>query len=155
MKVIPENILRGWEREALSQGILPTEFAEFLRTKESLYWETLQDKEEAKKAETCKVFTNKERNKLTTFGQRFVLDYISGMEPVERVCKFALYEMQDLQHNLSKAKSEEQRLFVKSLREVWFSHLKEMMREMRISKETLMTFGLDFKAAKNFYFQTI
>jgi len=101
------------------------------------------------------IFTNKERNKLTSFGQKFVLDYISGMEPVERVCKFALYDMQDLQHNLSKAKSEEQKLFVKSLREVWFSHLKEMMKELKISKETLMTFGLDWKVAKNFYFQTI
>lgn len=148
---IPSALIQQWEREALSQKIPYTEFGNFLRMKERNY---LQSQERKNQME--KVFANDARNKLTDYGNKVALETLLSIPEVERACKFARFDFEELQrklsHGFADAEQKENFLFE---REHWFMHLKNKMKDLRISKETLQSFGLDFKAAKSFYYQAI
>ena len=102
------------------------------------------------------IFTNNARNKLTEYGNKVALDKLLSIPEVERTCKFAKFDMEELQKNLSHGFATEwQKEMFLSRRNFWFSHLKERMRDLRISKETLESFGLSWKAVKSFAYQTI
>lgn len=150
-QTIPSALTLQWEREALSQKIPYTEFGNFIKMKENNYRQSLEQKEEAPK-----VFANAARNKLTEYGNKIALKTLLQIPVVERTCKLALYDMDELQRKLSNGFiSEEQKESFISEREQWFTHLKERMRNLRISKEVLQTFGLDWKLCKTFAYQTI
>lgn len=109
-----------------------------------------------KKYDERPIFTNSARNKLTDYGQKVALETLLSIPTLERACKFARWEFEELREKLSKGfqdESQKENFLVE--REHWFMHLKERMKDLRISKETLQTFGLDFKAAKSFYYQAI
>lgn len=102
------------------------------------------------------IFTNNARNKLTKHGNDVALNVLLNIPEVERVCRFAKYDMEELQKNLAHGFATEwQKEMFLSKRNFWFNHLKERMRDLRISKETLESFGLSWKAAKSFAYQTI
>ena len=148
---IPSSLMQQWEEEALSQKIPYNEFGNFLRMKERLYWQSLKDRKQSPK-----VFANDARNKLTDYGQKVALETLLSIPTLERACKFARWEFEELKEKLSKGfqdESQKENFLIE--REHWFMHLKERMKDLRISKETLQTFGLDFKAAKSFYYQAI
>lgn len=151
IRTIPSHILEDWEREAIAQGMPYTEFGSFLRMKEENYWQQRSTKEVR-----AEIFANDARNKLTDHGQRVALETILAIPVVERSCKIAMFGYEDLQKRLSNgfATIEQREMFLME-REHWFLHLKEKMKDLRISKETLLSFGLDFKAAKSFAYQTI
>ena len=151
IKTIPSSILEDWEREAIDQGIPYTEFGNFLKMKQENYWQR-----NSTTKESPKVFANDARNKLTDYGQKVALETLLAIPMVERCCKFARFDFDDLQERLSKgfANVEQKEMFLMQ-REHWFMRLKEKMKDFRISKETLLSFGLDFKAAKSFAYQTI
>lgn len=148
---IPSALIQQWEREALSQKIPYTEFGNFLRMKERNYRQSLEDRKQSPK-----VFANDARNKLTEYGNKVALETLLAIPKVERVCKFARFDFEELQRKLSRgfADAEQKENFLFE-REHWFMCLKEKMKDLRISKETLQSFGLDFKAAKSFYYQAI
>ena len=148
---IPSALIQQWEREALQQKIPYTEFGNFLRMKETNYRQSLEDRKQSPK-----VFANDARNKLTEYGNKVALETLLSIPLVERVCKFARFDMEELQRKLSRgfADAEQKENFIWE-REHWFMRLKEKMKDLRISKETLQSFGLDFKAAKSFYYQAI
>jgi hypothetical protein len=148
---IPSALIQQWEREALSQKIPYTEFGNFLRMKERNYRQSLEDRKESPK-----VFANNARNKLTDYGNKVALETLLAIPLIERVCKFARFDFEELQRKLSRGFADaEQKVNFLFEREHWFMHLKGKMRDLRISKETLQSFGLDFKAAKSFYYQAI
>ncbi len=148
---IPSALIQQWEQEAIDQKLPYTEFGSFLKMKEQNYYQS-QDK--SKTAD--KVFTNDARNKLTAHGQKVALETLLSIPMVERVCKFARFDFEDLKDELSRGfKDEAQKLSFLERRDNWFFRLKEKMKDLRISKETLLSFGLDFKAAKSFAYQTI
>ena len=148
---IPSALIERWEREAIAQKLPYTEFGSFLKMKEQNYFQSLE-----RKNQTEKVFTNDARNKLTAHGQKVALDTLLAIPIVERVCKFARFDFEDLKDELSRGfKDEAQKLSFLERRDSWFFRLKEKMKDLRISKETLLSFGLDFKAAKSFAYQTI
>lgn len=148
---IPSSILEDWEREAIDQEIPYTEFGDFLRMKERLYRQGMSTRKE-----TPKIFANDARNKLTDYGNSIALDYVLAIPQVERVCKFARFDLEELQRKLSRGFSdEEQRKNFIWERDHWFMRLKEKMKEFRISKETLESFGLDWKSCKSFAYRTI
>lgn len=102
------------------------------------------------------IFTNSARNKLTEYGNNVALETILSIPEVERTCKFASFDFEELSQTLKKGfATEEQKQNFITKRSAWFVHLKERMKELRISKETLQTFGLDWKSAKTFAYQTI
>lgn len=148
---IPSALMLQWEQEALSQKIPYTEFGNFIKMKERLYWQSLSTTKERPA-----IFANDARNKLTDFGQKVALDTLLSIPMVERVCKFARFDFEDLKDELSRGfKDESQKLSFLERRDNWFMRLKEKMKDLRISKETLLSFGLDFKSAKSFAYQAI
>lgn len=150
-KEIPSSLMQQWESEAIDQKIPYTEFGNFLKMKEQNYWQSLEVREERKE-----IFANDARNKLTEYGNKVALDTLLSIPMVERVCKFARFDFEDLKDELSRGfKDESQKLSFLDRREHWFMRLKEKMKDLRISKETLLSFGFDFKAAKSFAYQTI
>lgn len=149
---IPSSLIQQWEEEAIDQKIPYTEFRSFLKMKEKLYWQSL----DAPRAEKNEIFANAARNKLTEYGNKFVVDYFLQIPVVERTCKLARYDMESLQKRLSRGFTDDtQRQTFISERDHWFLHLKERMKDLRISKETLESYGLSWKSAKSFAYQTI
>lgn len=148
---IPFSLMQKWEQEALSQKIPYTEFGNFIKMKERNYRQSL-----AAAKESPKIFANDARNKLTEYGNSYALNFLLQIPDVERACKFARFEFDELQEKLSKgfASGDQVENFL-SQREHWFMHLKERMKDLRISKETLESFGLSWKSVKSFAYQTI
>lgn len=148
---IPSHVLEMWEREAIDQKIPYTEFGSFLKMKQEQYWQ----KSEPKNIQEP-IFANAARNKLTEYGQRVALDTLLALNIVERVCKFARFDYEEMQEEISHGfKSEAQKVCFLERREHWFLRLKEKMKEFRISKETLESYGLSLKAATAFAYQTL
>ena len=151
LQEIPSALIQQWEREAIDQKLPYTEFGSFLKMKEQNYWQSQSTKKVSQP-----IFANDARNKLTDFGQKVALDTLLSIPMVERVCKFARFDFEDLKDELSHGFNDEaQKLSFLERRDNWFMRLKEKMKELRISKETLLSFGFDFKAAKSFAYQTI
>ena len=151
IKVIPSHILEKWEREAIAQGIPYTEFGNFLKMKQENYWQR-----NSTTKESPKVFANDARNKLTEYGQKVALETLLAVPLIERVIKFARFDLEDLQERLSHGfVDESQKLSFIQDREHWFLRLKEKMKDFRISKETLQSFGLNWNECKSFSYQTL
>ena len=146
--IIPSDLLESWEEQAIREKIPYTEFSEFIRMKERQYEESLQKQDEQKE-----VFANAARNKLSEYGNKVALNYLLAIPQVERLCKFARFDFEDLQKMQAKvsAGKADKANFLWQL-ESWYKKLKSDMKEYRLSKETLSSYGLDFKAATNFYF---
>lgn len=102
------------------------------------------------------IFANSSKNKFTEYGNSVALKYLLSIPEVERAIKFAKFDFEDLKESLKKGfATEEQKQNFLMRRSCWFSHLKDRMRELKISKETLQSFGFDWKAAKSFAYRTI
>ena len=146
--IIPSELLESWEEQAIRENIPYTEFAEFIRMKQRRYEQSLQvqDKQE-------EIFANAAKNKLSEYGNKVALNYLLAIPQIERLCKFAKFDFEDLQElsaKVLKGQADKDN-FLWQL-ESWYNKLKSDMKEYRLSKETLSSYGLDFKAATNFYF---
>ena len=109
-----------------------------------------------KKNSKEQIFANDAMNKFTEYGNKVALNYLLSIPEVQRVCEFALYDFEELQSLLAKGfNCEMQKEIFLTKRNIWFSHLKERMFELRISKETMQSFGLNWKEVKTFAYQTI
>ena len=151
VREIPSAVLERWEREAIAQKLPYTEFGSFLKMKEQNYWQSQSTKKVSQP-----IFANDARNKLTDFGQKVALETLLSIPMVERVCKFARFDYEEMQEEISNGfKSEAQKVYFLDRREHWFLRLKEKMKELRISKETLESYGLSLKTATAFAYQTL
>ena len=149
--IIPSALMQQWEQEAIDQKIPYTEFGNFLKMNERLYWQSFEDKKE-----TPKIFANDARNKLTDYGNKVALEHFLAIPLIERLCKLARFDFEELQRKLSRGfEDETQKENFIWERDHWFMRLKEKMKENRISKETLESFGLNWKECKTFAYQTI
>lgn len=148
---ISSSLIERWEQEAISQKVSVYEIGNFMRCKERLYLESFRKEEPSKK-----VFLNDARNRLSEYGNSLLLDELHSLSPEERTCKVARVRLEDLRVKLSKGfvSAEQKQNFICE-RDSWFQHLKDRMKELRISKETLESFGLDWKSCKSFAYQTI
>lgn len=150
---IPSSLMRQWEQEAIDQRLPYTEFGSFLDMKERLYLESL---EEEVQEDERKVFTNASCNKLTEYGNSLVVERMLRLSPVERAVRLSLFNFTELKKRLAKgfADAEQKESFV-VLRDDWFASLKDKMKDLRISKEVLESFGMSWNEAKSFAYQTI
>lgn len=148
---IPSSLIQQWEQEAIDQKIPYTEFGNFLKMKERFYLDSQREKTERKE-----IFANSARNKLTEYGNSLVLEQFLTIPAVKRVCMLARFDMEMLTKRLSNGfvDAEQKENFLCE-REHWFMHLKERMKDLRISKETMEGFGLSWKDCKSFAYQTI
>ncbi len=152
VREIPSALMQQWEQEAIEQKIPYTEFGTFLKMKKNDYLQSLSTRKETRPA----IFANDARNKLTEYGNKVALEYLLSIPVVDRVCKFAKYDLNELQGKLYKGfEDAEQKENFLCERDHWFMRLKEKMKDLRISKETLQSFGIDWKACKSFAYQTI
>ena len=104
----------------------------------------------------AEIFANDARNKLTDYGQKVALETLLALPLIERVIKFARFDLEDLQERLSHGFADEsQKLSFIQDREHWFLRLKEKMKDFRISKEVLASNGLNWNVAKSFAYQTL
>ena len=145
---IPSSLQKSWEEQAIRENIPYTEFAEFIRMKQRQYEESLQTQHEQEE-----IFANGAKNKLSEYGNKVVLAYLLAIPQTERLCKFARFdfeELKELSAKVLKGQADKDN-FLWQL-ESWYNKLKSDMKEYRLSKETLSSYGLDFKAATNFYF---
>ena len=150
VREIPSSLMQKWEQEAIDQKIPYTEFGSFLKMKERNYWQSQSTTKERP------IFANAARNRLTEYGQRVALDTLLSIPAVERCIKFARFDFEDLRKKLSDGfASEEQRQDFIFSRDTWFRNLKERMKDLRISKEVLESFGLNWKECKSFAYQTL
>lgn len=148
---IPSALIQQWEREAIDQKLPYTEFGNFLKMKEQNYWQSQSTRKVSQP-----IFANDARNKLTEYGNKVALETLLHIPMVERVCKFAKFDLEELQRKLSRGfEDETQKENFIWERGHWFMRLKEKMKENRISKETLQSFGLDWKECKTFAYQTL
>ena len=146
--IIPSELLESWEEQAIRENIPYTEFAEFIRMKQRQYKESLQTQHKQEG-----IFANDAKNKLSEYGNKVALAYLLAIPQIERLCKFARFDFEDLQElsaKVLKGQADKDN-FLWQL-ESWYKKLKSDMKEYRLSKETLLSYGLDFKAATNFYF---
>ena len=119
--------------------------------KEQNYWQSLSTAKERPA-----IFANDARNKLTEYGNEVALKTLLAIPLVERVCKFARFDYEEMQEEISNGfKSEAQKVYFLDRREHWFLRLKEKMKELRISKETLESYGLSLKTATAFAYQSL
>lgn len=150
-KIIPPALMQQWEQDAIDQKIPYTEFGSFLKMKEQNYWQSLAERKVSQP-----IFANDARNKLTEYGNKVALDTLLAIPMVERVIKFARFDLEDLQERLSNGFADEsQKLSFVEDRDHWFLRLKEKMKDLRLSKEVLAANGLDFKVCKQFAYQTL
>ena len=148
---IPSALIQQWEREAIAQKLPYTEFGSFLKMKEQNYWQSQSTKKVSQP-----IFANDARNKLTAHGQKVALETLLAIPCVERVIKFARFDLEDLQERLSQGFIDEsQKLSFIQDRDNWFLKLKEKMKDFRISKEVLASHGLNWNTAKAFAYQTL
>lgn len=146
--IIPSELLKSWEEQAIRENIPYTEFAEFIRMKQRRYEESLQPEKESKS-----LYTDDSKSKLSEYGNKVALAYLLKIPKTERIITFARFHFEDLQKQyakVSKGKADKEN-FIWDL-DYWYKKLKSDMKEYRWSKETLSSYGLDFKAATKFYF---
>lgn len=148
---IPSEVQKLWEGQAMREHIPYTEFPSFLRMKEREFIR-MQEKEEPRP----QIYTNAARNKFTAYGTRVALAYFHAMPPGVRAIVFARIDFEDLQKMQEKVTRGEtdQENFLWEV-EHWYKKLKADMKEYRLSKETMIKYGLDYKAATKFYFAAI
>jgi hypothetical protein len=149
-KTISSALMQQWEQEAIAQKIPYTEFGEFLRMKERNYRLNLSTKNRVK------VFASGAQNKFTESGNKIAYEKIMQIPAAERAVKIAKFSFEELRKkSLRGFCDEQQKENFLSEREYWFSHLKERMRDLKLSKEFLADFGLDWKECKKFAFSAV
>ena len=106
-----------------------------------------------KEKKQVSIYTNEKRNKFSEFGNKKALEFLQQIPTIERVVKFANFDFKDLQkryQELNTGKIDKEN-FYQELK-YWYKNLKEKMFLFKISKETLLKHGLDYKKATAFYF---
>lgn len=146
--IIPSKVQKLWEEQAMRENLTHDEFLDFIKDQERKYLESLQPEYEGEE-----IFANSSRNKLTEYGNEKVLKYFLAIPQIERICKFARFDFDELKELHTKVLSgkTDKENFLWQL-EHWYNKLKADMKKYRLSKETLQSYGLDYKAATKFYF---
>ena len=138
-----------WEEEAVLQKISVQAFGAFLRMKGRLY----VDKQNETVKHNTRIFTTSSQNKLTKYGNKSALRVLLSIPTIERKSKFAKFDFEDFcskYQSIKEGKSTNKDFFY--FLDLWYKKLKDDMKEYRISKETFLRYGFNYKEATNFYF---
>lgn len=147
--IIPPTIYNKWEEEAIAQQISVHAFGAFIKMKERQYMETQNKTSE----NNTPIFANPAKNKLTKYGNNFALRVLLSIPTFERKAKFARFDFEDFcskYQSIKEGKSTNKDFFY--FLDLWYKKIKDDMKEYRISKETFLRYGFNYKEATNFYF---
>lgn len=146
---IPQTTYNKWEAEAGAQKISVQAFGAFIRMKENQYLDAQNKTSENNKP----IFATPAKNKLTKYGNNFALRALLSIPVLERKAKFARFDFEDFcskYKSIKEGKSTNKDFFY--FLDLWYKKLKDDMKEYRISKETFLRYGFNYKEATNFYF---
>ena len=147
--IIPPTIYNKWEAEAIAQKISVHAFGAFIRMKEKQYIDAQNETSE----NNPPIFATSAKNKLTKYGNNFALRVLLSIPIIERKSKFARFDFEDFYkkyQSIKEGKSTNKDFFY--FLDLWYKKLKDDMKEYRISKETFLKYGFNYKEATNFYF---
>ena len=147
--IIPPTIYNRWEEEAIDQQISVQALGAFIRMKEKQYIDAQNETSE----NNTPIFATSAKNKLTKYGNNFALRVLLSIPTLERKAKFARFDFEDFYNkyqSIKEGKSTNKDFFY--FLDLWYKKLKDDMKEYRISKETFLKYGFNYKAATNFYF---
>lgn len=148
---ISRHFYKKWYKEAEELNVRDLEIKSFIRAKEERYRSFVYWNEQEKYRRS--LYTDDSRTHLSKLGQQVALAELLRIPKTERIITFARFHFEDLQKQyakVSKGKADKEN-FIWDL-DYWYKKLKSDMKEYRWSKETLSSYGLDFKAATKFYF---
>lgn len=147
--IIPPTIYKSWEAEAIAQQISLHSFGAFIKMKERQY----MDEQNETSENNTPIFATSAKNKLTKYGNNFALRSLLSIPIIERKSKFARFDFEDFcskYQSIKEGKSTNKDFFY--FLDLWYKKLKDDMKEYRISKETFLKYGFNYKEATNFYF---
>ena len=147
--IIPSAIYSKWEAEAVAQKISLHAFGAFIKMKECQYIDAQNKTSE----NNTPIFATPAKNKLTKYGNDLALRKLLSIPIIERKAMFARFDYEDFcnkYQSIKRGKSTNKDFFY--FLDLWYKKLKDDMKEYRISKETFLRYGFNYKEATNFYF---
>ena len=140
IKEIPGSLLRKWEVAATKQNLSQSEFVIYIKERQKEYFDSLE------KSTKPKIMVD---GQLTDYGKKVAVEYYRSMDKVRRAVTLSKVDFMTFQDTLDKKGfSEDICLDIVS----GYETLRERMSELRISKDDMMKYRLDFKKVREMYF---
>lgn len=139
-KEIPGNLLRKWEISATEQNLSQSEFIIFIRERQKEYFDSLETSEKPKIMEN---------GQLTDYGKNVAVEYYHSMNKIQRAITLSKVDFMTLEETLKKKGYNND-----ICHEIISSYdlLRERMANLRISKEEMKKYRLDFSEVRKMYF---
>ena len=139
-KEIPGNLLRKWEISATKQNISQSEFINYIRERQKEYFDSLETSEKHKVMEN---------GQLTDYGKKVAVEYYHSMDKIQRAITLSKVDFMTLEETLKKKGYNNDICY-----EIISSYdlLRERMANLRISKEEMKKYRLDFSEVRKMYF---
>ena len=139
-KEIPGNLLRKWEISATEQNLSQSEFIIFIRERQKEYFDSLETSEKHKVMEN---------GQLTDYGKKVAVEYYHSMDKIQRAITLSKVDFMTLEETLKKKGYNNDICY-----EIISSYdlLRERMANLRISKEEMKKYRLDFSEVRKMYF---
>ena len=139
-KEIPGNLLRKWEISATEQNLSQSEFIIFIRERQKEYFDSLEASEKP---------SIMENGQLTDYGKKVAVEYYHSMDKIQRAITLSKVDFMTLEETLKKKGYNNDICY-----EIISSYdlLRERMSNLRISKEEMKKYRLDFSEVRKMYF---
>ena len=139
-KEIPGNLLRKWEISATKQNLSQSEFINYIRERQKEYFDSLETSEKHKVMEN---------GQLTDYGKKVAVEYYHSMDKIQRAITLSKVDFMTLEETLKKKGYNNDICY-----EIISSYdlLRERMSNLRISKDEMKKYRLDFSEVRKMYF---
>ena len=140
IKEIPGNLLRKWEISATEQNLSQSEFIIFIRERQKEYFDSLETSEKPKIMEN---------GQLTDYGKNVAVEYYHSMNKIQRAITLSKVDFATYKETIDK-----KGLNLDICHEIisGYNLLRERMASLRISKEEMKKYRLDFSEVRKMYF---
>ena len=132
--------MRKWEISATEQTLSQSEFIIFIRERQKEYFDSLETSEKHKVMEN---------GQLTDYGKKVAVEYYHSMDKIQRAITLSKVDFMTLEETLKKKGYNNDICY-----EIISSYdlLRERMSNLRISKEEMKKYRLDFSEVRKMYF---
>lgn len=137
---IPGNLLRKWEISATKQNLSQSEFINYIRERQKEYFDSLETSEKPKIMEN---------GQLTDYGKKVAVEYYHSMDKIQRAITLSKVDFATYKETIDK-----KGLSLDICHEIisGYNLLRERMANLRISKEEMKKYRLDFSEVRKMYF---
>ena len=140
IKEIPGNLLRKWEISATEQNLSQSEFIIYIRERQKEYFDSLETSEKPKVMEN---------GQLTDYGKKVAVEYYHSMDKIQRAITLSKVDFATYKETIDK-----KGFSLDICHEIisGYNLLRERMANLRISKEEMKKYRLDFSEVRKMYF---